>query len=75
MNKGLLGALVVAMAVSFLFSLMILRSVFRREDPMSLVSASVLTVVYPYAVVLLYAIIYAALPRASSITGRCDGIC
>jgi hypothetical protein len=64
MGEGpkLLIALIVAIVVSFLSAWLILRSVFRHEEPKRLVPASVLAIMYPYAVLLLYAVVYATFP-------------
>jgi hypothetical protein len=61
-EESLLCALPVAVVASILIAWLILRSVFRREHPAKLVSASVLVVLYPYAVLLLYAIVDAISP-------------
>ena len=61
-EESLLWALPVAVVASVLIAWLILRSVFRHDHPAKLVSASILVVLYPYAVLLLYAIVYAISP-------------
>src|SRR5262245_36537862 len=61
-EESLLWALPVAVVASVLIAWLILRSVFRHDHPTKLVSASALVVLYPYAVLLLYTIVYAISP-------------
>jgi hypothetical protein len=61
-EESLLWALATALAASALIAWLILRSVFRREHPKTLVGASLLLVSLPYAALLLHAIGYAISP-------------